>query len=883
MAPQTSSMQTAGLETVRLKVLGMTCNGCANTVKLALLAVPGVESADVDLAAAVATVRKNPAQATPADLKRAVQSAGYQAEPAPPSGLTEESPKSPQHTVAHPHAANSPLISIGPASLTSIAPAATAKPPETAKPRAAEMPVVGRTAELMIRGMTCAGCVHTIESRVKALPGVSQADVNLATGTAAITYDANLIQLERIRQTIDEAGYQAREATSGHEHAGVDDTAAEIEEWKKKLIVSAIFTVPLLLIAMSHGAISFPGVHWVQLALALPVVIYGGGKFYRLAWSAARHGMADMNTLIAVGTGAAFAYSTVATVAPGLIDPGSAAHQVPVYFETAAAIITLILLGRLLEAGARGRTSSAIRSLVGLQARTARVARDGRELDVPVEQVQVGDIVVVRPGEKIPVDGAVVDGRSTIDESTLTGESIPVDKSPGDEVFGGTLNKTGSFRFEARKVGSETVLAQIIDLVKKAQGSKAPIARLADVISGYFVPIVIAIAAVTFVGWYLLAPPEIALRMAVINAVAVLIIACPCAMGLATPTAVMVGIGRGAENGILIKNGAALEVAHKIDVVVLDKTGTVTTGEPRVTNVISLGELSEKQLLAAVASAEQRSEHPLAEAIVERARSEDLRLSEPDAFEAHPGTGVTARIDGKTWLIGTRTFLAEEGVDVTPGEKAASNLADEGKSVVLAAEGGSLQGLIALADTPKPGAAKAIQRLKAMGLDVVMITGDNRQTAQTVAAEVGIEKVLAEVLPDRKAEEVRRLQAEGHAVAMVGDGVNDAPALAQADLGIAIGAGTDVAMETADMILVRNRLEDVAAAIELSRRTLKTIRQNLFWAFAYNVVGIPVAAGVFYPWTGWLLSPILASAAMAFSSVSVVANSLRLRGYRLRV
>jgi Cu+-exporting ATPase len=480
------------------------------------------------------------------------------------------------------------------------------------------------------------------------------------------------------------------------------------------------------------------------------------------------------------------------------------------------------------------------------------------------------------------VDGVVVDGHSAIDESALTGESVPVDKSPGDEVFGATINKTGSFRLKARKVGSETALAQIIELVKRAQGSKAPIARMADVISGYFVPIVIGVAAVTFVAWYVLAPPEIALRMAVLNAVAVLIIACPCAMGLATPTAVMVGIGRGAENGILIKNGGALEVAHKIDVVVLDKTGTVTSGKPRVTTVVPVADLSEPQLLRAVASAEQRSEHPLAAAIAERAREDDFSLAEVDSFDSLPGNGVRATIAGKAWLIGNKGLLTSEGADVTAGEQTAVRLAEEGETVVFAALEGKLAGLIALADTPKPGANKAIQHLKEMGLEVAMITGDNRQTAQAIAAEVGIPKVLAEVLPDRKAEEVRRLQSEGRRVAMVGDGVNDAPALAQADLGIAIGAGTDVAIETADMILVRNKLEDVAAAIELSRRTMKTIRQNLFWAFAYNVVGIPLAAGLLYPWTGWLLSPIVASAAMAFSSVSVISNSLRLRGYRPR-
>jgi Cu+-exporting ATPase len=615
--------------------------------------------------------------------------------------------------------------------------------------------------------------------------------------------------------------------------------------------------------------------------MTLPVLFYGGGKFYLLAWNAARHGTADMNTLIAVGTGAAFLYSAVATVAPQVIQPGHV-HDVPVYFETAAAIVTLIVLGRLLEARARGRTSSAIRALLGLQEKTARVIRDGAEIDIPVEQVRVGDEVLIRPGERISVDGVVLEGQSAVDESTLTGESLPVDKAPGDEVVSGTLNKTGGFRFEARKVGSQTRLAQIIDLVKRAQGSKAPIARLADVVSSYFVPAVLLLAAATFVAWYLLAPPDVALRMAVINAVAVLIIACPCAMGLATPTAVMVGIGRAAGDGILIKNGAALELARKIDTVVLDKTGTVTIGKPRVTAVVNLASLSEAEFLAAVAALEQRSEHPLAEAIVEHARQKGHRLAPVESFQALPGFGVHGRVAASEWLIGRKTLLVERGIDVAPGEATAASLADQGNTVVFAAVDGGLAGLIALADAIKPGSSAAIERLKRMGLDLALVTGDNLRTAEAVAAQVGITHVLAEIPPESKAKEVSQLQSRGRTVAMVGDGVNDAPALVQADLGIAIGAGADVAIEAAGIVLVRNELGDVAAAIELSRRTMRTIRQNLFWAFAYNVAGIPIAAGLLYPWRGWLLSPVLASAAMAFSSVSVVSNSLRLRNAALR-
>jgi Cu+-exporting ATPase len=534
----------------------------------------------------------------------------------------------------------------------------------------------------------------------------------------------------------------------------------------------------------------------------------------------------------------------------------------------------------LLEARARFRTSSSIRSLMNLQAKTARVVRDGAEADIPIEEVVAGDVVIVRPGERIPVDGKVADGRSTVDESALTGESLPVEKTTGDDVFGGTINASGSFRFEAQKVGRDTVLSQIIELVRKAQGSKAPIARLADVISGYFTPIVIAIAVVTFVAWYWLAPPDQALRLAVLNAVAVLIIACPCAMGLATPTAVIVGIGRGAENGILIKSGGALEISHKIRTIVFDKTGTITTGKPRVTDVVAFEGMNENDLLAAVASIEKRSEHPLGEAIVKEAESRELQFVDAENFEARSGFGVEARLHQQRWLVGRETLLQETSIDTATASESRDKLAQQGKTVIFAAVDGRLAGLIALADTAKPGARESIARLREMGLEVAMITGDNRQTAEAIGREVGIDRVLPEVLPDRKAEEIKKLQASGQAVAMVGDGINDAPALAQADLGIAVGAGTDVAIETADMILVGNDLKGVVAAIELSRKTIKVIRQNLFWAFAYNVVGIPLAAGIFYPWTGWLLSPIIASAAMAFSSVSVVMNSLRLRGFR---
>ena len=739
-----------------------------------------------------------------------------------------------------------------------------------------------RTVRLQVSGMTCAGCVHTIEQSVEVVPGVVGAEVNLVTGTAAVQYEAGAVEVEAIRQAVDRAGYAAREADPAATEVPGDEEEHAAKTWKRRFLVSAAFATPLMVIAMSHGALSFPGVHWVQLFLTVPVILYAGRRFYSLAWKAARRGAADMNTLIAVGTGAAFLYSAAATVAPRAIDPAAVSpERVPVYFETAAAIITLILLGRWLEARARGRTSSAIRGLLSLQARTARVVRDRATLDIPIEDVRSGDIVVVRPGEKIPVDGEVLDGQSAVDEAVLTGESIPVEKLAGDRVLGGTLNTSGSFRFTARQVGAETVLARIIEMVKRAQGSKAPIARLADVISGYFTPVVIAIAAMTFAAWYWLAPPDVALRLAVLNAVAVLIIACPCAMGLATPTAVMVGIGRGADSGILIKGGEALEISHKISTVVFDKTGTITTGEPKVTDVVPLQpNLPEDELLASVAAVEGRSEHPLAQAIVAEAKARGPVQAESDGFQAFPGIGVQARLDGRRWLVGREKLLTEQGVETGSASTVRDRLEAEGKTVIFAAVEGALAGLIALADTVRPEARATVEQIRASGLDVALITGDNQRTAQAVGRQVGISGVLAEVLPDRKAQEVQRLQDEGCVVAMVGDGINDAPALAQADIGIAIGRGTDVAIETADIVLMRDDLAGVAAAIELSRKTMSTIKQNLFWAFFYNAVGIPLAAGVLYPWTGWLLSPIIASAAMALSSVSVVTNSLRLRRFR---
>ena len=853
----TVTLSRGETKTVRMRVTGMTCRGCTHTVETRLKETPGVADARVELEGGVATLEIDPGRASTANLEHAIHEAGYGVAPdEADAGVT-------------PAAATAP--STAPADMAQAAPNRTA---------AAET----STVDLIISGMTCAGCVHTIEQAVTALPGVTRADVNLATGTASVEYDPGAVEVEAIRQAVDRAGYAAREAAAASAEMPGEEEEREAQAWKRRFLVSAVFTGPLLVIAMSHGVVSFPGVHWVQLLLTLPVVLYAGRRFYALAWKAARRGAADMNTLISVGTGAALLYSVVATVAPRAIDPAAVSpRQVPVYFETAAAIITLVLLGRWLEARARRRTSSAIRGLSGLQARTARVVRGGTERDIPIEEVRAGDIVVVRPGERIAVDGAVLDGQSAVDESALTGESIPVEKTAGHRVLGGTVNTSGSFRFTARKVGSETVLARIIGMVKRAQGSKAPIARLADVISGYFTPVVIAVALVTFVAWYWLAPPDVALRLAVLNAVAVLIIACPCAMGLATPTAVMVGIGRGAESGILIKGGEALEISHKISTVVFDKTGTITTGQPKVTDVVPLqSTLSGDELLASVASVEGRSEHPLAASVVAeaKAKARGRVQAESDGFQAFPGIGVQARLDGRRWLVGREKLITEQGIETSSASTARDRLEAEGKTVIFAAVEGSLAGLIALSDTVRPEARETVAKIKAAGLDVALLTGDNQRTAEAVSRQVEISHVLAEVLPDRKAEEVQQLQAEGRVVAMVGDGINDAPALAQADVGIAIGRGTDVAIETADIVLMRDDLKGVAAAIELSRKTMATIKQNLFWAFFYNAVGIPVAAGVFYPWTGWLLSPIIASAAMALSSVSVVTNSLRLRRFR---
>jgi Cu+-exporting ATPase len=729
-------------------------------------------------------------------------------------------------------------------------------------------------AELAISGMTCAACAALIERRLGKLPGVASASVNFATARATIAFDARQTGVPAMIARVVETGYGASEARGFEALAG----EAEQRTLRRRFLLALVLSLPVIALAMTHGAIEFPGKNWVQLLLTLPVVVVCGAPFYRGAWAALRNRSADMNTLIAVGTGAAFVYSVVATAAPRLVLTGAHAGmpgmEAPIYFESAAAIITLILLGRWLEARARGRASEAIKRLAQLQPKTARLLREGVEQEVPIAAVAIGDEVLVRPGEKIPVDGVILSGASAVDEAMLTGESLPVEKREGDAVFGATMNKTGAFRFRAARVGADTALQQIIRLVEQAQGSKAPIARLADRISGVFTPIVIGIALLTFLVWMAAAPADTRLTLALVNAVAVLIIACPCALGLATPTAIMVGTGRGAERGILFKGGEALEIAHRIQTVVLDKTGTITRGEPAVSGLLPFDGFSPDELLRLAASAEQGSEHPIGKAIVRAARDKQLALAEPGDFQAIAGRGVEATVASHHLLVGTPALMAERAVALNGAAEPPDGFAG---STMLVAVDRRIAGAIGVADAIRETSTEAVARLHALGLDVVMLTGDNRRAADAVAREVGVDRTIAEVLPQQKADEIKQLQAGGRRVAMVGDGINDAPALAQADLGIAIGTGADVAIEAAGLTLMRGDLRDVAAAIELSRATMRTIRQNLFWAFIYNLIGIPIAAGVLYPVTGWLLSPVIASAAMAFSSVSVVLNSLRLR------
>lgn len=866
---------------VTIPVQGMTCASCVRTVERSLKKVPGVSEATVNLATERATVSYESSQAGVNDLVKKVRDIGF------------------------------------------------------------EVPTA--TVTLPTQGMTCASCVRTVERSLNKLPGVLNADVNLATMRSTVAYVPTEVTQRDIRQKIIDIGFESPqiEEAAGQSSDEVmrdrerEGREAELSQLKKELWVAGILGGLLLLLSMgpmllfgangmermaelfgSMWASARVSPYWLlQLVLSTPVQFYAGRRFYVHAWKAAKHGMTDMNTLVALGTTAAYGYSLAVTFFGRFFPAGTA----EVYFETSAVIIALILFGRLLEARAKGQTSEAIRKLMGLRAKTALLVKDGQEVEVPVDQIQLGDILLVRPGSTIPVDGRIVEGRSAIDESMITGESLPVNKNVGDGVIGSTINKTGAFRMETTAVGKGTMLAQIVRLVEQAQGSKAPIQRLADYIASIFVPIVLGIAALTFVLWLIFGPAP---SFALVNLVAVLIIACPCALGLATPTAIMVGTGAGANHGILIRGGESLENAHRIKAIILDKTGTITKGEPELTDVVAalapeplavgvpslenggsvevlggrkaapqelplprLGEgwgEGRDELLRLAASAERASEHPLGAAIVAGAQRDGLSLAEPTDFQSITGQGIMATVEGHSVLVGNERLLSSQGMETSALETDALSLSSEGKTPMYVAIDGQAAGLLAVADTLKESSVQAIKILSEMGIEVWMMTGDNKRTAEAIAQQVGINSshLMAEVLPEEKAAKVKALQEEGKVVAMVGDGINDAPALAQADVGMAMGTGTDIAMEAADVTLMQGDLLKVVEAIQLSRATMRTIKGNLFWAFAYNIVGIPLAAGLFYPFFGWLLNPIFAAGAMAFSSVFVVTNSLRLRNFK---
>jgi len=805
------------------KIEGMTCAACAKAVERATKKLDGVEESSVNLATEKMNISFDEEKVTVEDIQKAVEKAGYKA------------------------------------SIESL------------------------TKSFAIEGMTCSACANAIEKATKKMDGIIDSNVNFATEKLTIVYEPSKVRFPDIRKAVEKAGYKIR---MEEQSADADKERKENEAkslWRKFLF-SAIFTVPLLYVAMGHMiGLPLPEIvdpmmnpqnfALLQLILVLPVIVMGS-RFYLVGFRTLAKRSPNMDSLIAVGTSAAFLYGLFAVYK---IFTGDESYTHDMYFESAAVILTLVTLGKYFESVSKGKSSEAIKKLMGLSPKTARVIISGEEKEISLEEVEVGDIIVVRPGEKLPVDGQVVDGATSIDESMLTGESIPVEKNPGDLVIGASINKHGNIKYKATKVGKDTTIAQIIRLVEEAQGSKAPIAKMADIIAGYFVPIVITLALVSGIAWYL--SGETALFGLTIF-ISVMVIACPCALGLATPTAIMVGTGKGAEHGVLIKSGIALETAHKIQTVVLDKTGTITEGKPVVTDIIPFDGYDEGYLLQIAASAEKGSEHPLGEAIVKAAQERGMELKALSQFKAIPGRGIEVSIDGKNIVTGNKKLMDERSVNIEDKWELTQKLAGEGKTPMYISADGKLAGIIAVADTVKENSKRAVAGLREMGIEVVMISGDNKRTADAIARQVGIDRVLAEVLPENKAEEIKKLQAEGRKVAMVGDGVNDAPALAQADVGIAIGSGTDVAIESADIVLMRGDLMDVLTAIDLSKKTIRNIKQNLFWAFGYNVVGIPVAMGLLHLFGGPLLNPMIAGAAMSFSSVSVVTNALRLKGFK---
>jgi P-type Cu+ transporter len=809
-----------------LTIEGMTCASCAQSVEKATKKLSGMQEASVNLATEKLKVNFDENVLSIKEIQDAVEEAGYKA-------ITDVVKKN-----------------------------------------------------FIISGMTCASCVQSVEKATRKLDGVIESNVNMATEKMVIQYDPTMVTVADIKNAVADAGYEAQEDVEAGNSVDEDREKKErhIKEMWRRFWISGVFTIPLLLVSMGHMlGLPLPEMidpmhnpaafAIVQLILTIPVM-YLGKPFFTVGFKTLIKRHPNMDSLVALGTSAAFLYSLFATI---MITLGNHEYAGNLYYESAAVILTLITLGKYFEAVSKGKTSEAIKKLMGLAPKTATILKDGEEVVISVDEVQVGDIVIVKPGEKMPVDGVVVEGTTSVDEAMLTGESIPVEKTVGSKIIGASINKNGTIRYEATKVGKDTALSQIIKLVEDAQGSKAPIAKMADIISGYFVPIVIVLAVLTGFAWYFAGQSGL---FAFTIAISILVIACPCALGLATPTAIMVGTGKGAENGVLIKSGGALETTHKVDTIVFDKTGTITQGKPKVTDIVTANGITEEELLILAASAEKGSEHPLGEAIVRDAEEKGHKLLKTESFNAIVGHGIKVAIEGKNLLLGNRKLMDDSGVELEGMAEISNNLANEGKTPMYITIDGKIAGIIGVADIVKETSLKAIEKLHKMGIEVAMITGDNKRTAEAIAKQVGIDRVLSEVLPEDKANEVKKLQDEGKTVAMVGDGINDAPALAQADIGIAIGSGTDVAMESADIVLMRSDLMDVPTALELSKATIRNVKQNLFWAFAYNVIGIPIAMGVLYLFGGPLLNPMIAGAAMSLSSVSVLLNALRLKGFK---